>query len=210
MNEFKVMSNEWFDIMYVEKNNKIYRNTNKDNGSYELINDKLIIHWTIWGTEIFIKNKDNVYYKEGITIFKIKLESSNFNEEALLHISNNNINLKYSGISGTYTFNNDKLYITWSSNNTQEIFYMYNYGKNFSTLMESNHKCLDKKLIKNIAIVFPQFHEVEENNKFWGKGFTEWTLLNKTPDKIDEIQIKKPYFEIGNYNLNSIEHRIYM
>lgn len=47
MNEFKVMSDEWFDIMYIE-NNKIYRNTNKDYGNYDLEDNKLSIHWSIW------------------------------------------------------------------------------------------------------------------------------------------------------------------
>lgn len=28
--------------------------------------------------------------------------------------------------------------------------------------------------VKVLAWNFPQFHEVEENNKFWHKGFTEW------------------------------------
>lgn len=61
---------------------------------------------------------------------------------------------------------------------------------------------IQQHTIKVMAIYFPQFHEVEENNKFWGKGFTEWTLINNYKG-----EIKRPHKSIGQYNMLEKEVR---
>jgi hypothetical protein len=57
-------------------------------------------------------------------------------------------------------------------------------------------QAINKHTIKIMAIYFPQFHEVEENNKFWGQGFTEWTMLTKFKG-----EIKYPHPDIGYYDM---------
>ena len=107
----------------------------------------------------------------------------------------------------------DKLILKIKFNNINhyDSFYSMNYGRYFSSAERiKNNPDKDLKDIKNIAIVFPQFHEFEENNKFWGKGFTEWTLLKKMPKTVDGQIIKHPLNEMGYYDLKNIDHRIFM
>ena len=53
---------------------------------------------------------------------------------------------------------------------------------------------------KPIALYFPQYHAFQENDAFWGKGFTEWNLLNKTQFN---VRTPLPLEEggLGYYNL---------
>lgn len=59
--------------------------------------------------------------------------------------------------------------------------------------------------MKVIALYLPQFHVVEENSRWWGEGFTEWTTV-KTAKKLysGHLQPKEP---LNGYYYNLLEHK---
>ena len=62
--------------------------------------------------------------------------------------------------------------------------------------------------IKPICFYLPQFHAISENDKWWGKGFTEWTHVKKAVDGIvPGHRLKKPHPDIGYYDLSDTEIR---
>lgn len=56
--------------------------------------------------------------------------------------------------------------------------------------------------VKILAMYLPQYHEVEENSKFWGKGFTDWVSVKKgTPlykgHVQPEIPLNSNYYDLS-------------
>ena len=54
--------------------------------------------------------------------------------------------------------------------------------------------------IRIIAFYYPQFHRFEENDKFWGNGFTEWDNLRRASAQFEGHHIKRPS-DFGYYDL---------
>ena len=66
---------------------------------------------------------------------------------------------------------------------SENIFIYINNDNKFSEYEENIDFSKFTTEIKTVALYLPQFHITEINNKYWGKGFTEWTNVKKSKPK---------------------------
>lgn len=100
----------------------------------------------------------------------------------------------------------EKFNITQKNKETAEYLdYVLNSQldrSNFVKPVEDKHVFKDED-VKLIAYYLPQFHDFEENIKWFGRGFSEWSNTSKTqPQFIGHWQPHIP-IDVGYYNLET-------
>ena len=70
-----------------------------------------------------------------------------------------------------------------------------------------NLQVSDVYSVKPIAYIFPQFHAIPENDKFWGANFTEWTFVKTATKNRFGQDVLRPEEDVGYYNLLDLETR---
>ena len=199
----EIIHNDWNDKCSINSlNNYLCRlSVDDEDGTYKLYDNIIIIYWTKWDSEIFVKNNDVYFYKEKYNFNIDVLPVTNIDkiEFSLIHpdwndicvVDNNSLYRKNDENElGKYILESNKLTIEWDKWDTN-IFYKCGteyYLDTFINFIIINNI---KYIINNYNNKIYDYNDISSNNSDIGSFYLDNTYINIIIDNISNIYYYK-------------------